>query len=69
MDAGNYRLVSPTSVSGNIMEQILKEVVLKHISDKQVIQDSEHGFTKGRLPLTCLVTFCSGLADTVNKGN
>lgn len=56
-ESGNYRLVSLISVLGNIMEQIILNVITPCNWDSQVIRSSQHVFMKGRSCLTNLISF------------
>lgn len=63
-DPGNYRPISLTSVLSKIIDQIFLETIVRHMENREVIDDSQHGFTTGRSCLTNLA-FYSGLTTLV----
>lgn len=67
VDPGNYWLVTLTLVLSKIMEQNFLEDTPRHVDDKEVIWDSQHISTKGKLFLTHWVVFYDGLTALVDE--
>ena len=66
--AENYRPISLTSQICKLFEAIIRDAVVKHLEDNQLISDSQHGFRKGRSCLTNLLTFLDKVTSYVDSG-
>jgi hypothetical protein len=66
--AGNYRPVSLTSNVCKVLESIIKDSIIKHLADNLLINDSQHGFVKGRSCLTNLLEFLEDVTNSLDKG-
>jgi hypothetical protein len=67
-EPGNYRPVSLTSVVCKVMERIIKDNIVKHLNDHDIIKDSQHGFTRGRSCLTNLLEFFEEVYERIDEG-
>uniref|UniRef100_A0A8C3FHN3 Reverse transcriptase domain-containing protein n=1 Tax=Chrysemys picta bellii TaxID=8478 RepID=A0A8C3FHN3_CHRPI len=65
-DPGNYRPVSLTSVPGKLVQTIVKNKIVRHTEEHNLLGKSQHGFCKGKL---CLLEFCEGVNKHVDKGD
>ncbi|CAM5123271.1 unnamed protein product, partial [Eretmochelys imbricata] len=68
-DPGDYRPVSLTSVVCKVLEKNLKEKVVKDIEVNGKWDKIQHGFTKGRLCQTNLISFFEKVTEFVDKRN
>ena len=68
-ESSNYRPVSLTCVAGKVMESLLKDVIVEHLNENNLIFSSQHGFVKNRSCLTNLLEYLETLQDLVDKGN
>ena len=60
-------MVSLTSIPGNVMEQVILEIISKHIK-KQVMGNSQNGFIKGKSCLLSLIVFYDETGGLVDEG-
>ncbi|PKU40554.1 rna-directed dna polymerase from mobile element jockey-like [Limosa lapponica baueri] len=67
-DPGNYRPVSPTSVPGKGMEQIILSAIMQCMKEAQLIGPSQHRFRRGRSCLTNLTSFYDKVTRLVDEG-
>jgi len=67
-DPGNYRLLSLPSIPQKVREQLILESICRHMKDKKIIRNSQHGFTKEESCLIILINFCDERTGLVDDG-
>jgi len=68
-DTSNYRPVSLTCIICKILEKIIKSNIVEHLIKNEIINDSQHGFMKGRSCLSNLLDFFEEVYENLDKNN
>ena len=64
----NYRPISLTSIICKLMETLIKDAVMKHVIENDLLSKCQHGFVPGRSTTTQLLSFLDKCADILSVG-
>jgi hypothetical protein len=67
-EAGNYRPVSLTSHVCKVLESIIKDSIVEHLNNNELLNETQHGFRSKRSCLTNLLIFMEKVSDYVDQG-
>jgi hypothetical protein len=67
--ADNYRPVSLTSQICKIAESIIRDSIVKHLEENELIKSSQHGFRRGYSCLTNLLSFLDKATECWDSGD
>ena len=65
---GNYRPISLTSVISKIMEKIVRDAIVQHMTKNQLFADAQHGFVDNRTCITQLLVALEAWGDVLENG-
>ena len=65
---GNYRPISLTCVLCRIMESFLKDAIMTHLLENNLLSPRQYGFINGRSTVTQLLTYLDSCATKVANG-
>ena len=66
--AENYRPISLTSVVCKLMEKIVKDAVLSHLNENDLLSSKQFGFVSGRSTVTQLLKYLDQCAEIISNG-
>ena len=64
----NYRPISLTSVPGKVMERIIKDTLMSHLTRNRLIRPSQHGFVPKKSCTTNLLEYLEKVTKAVEEG-
>ena len=65
----NYRPISITSQICRVLEKIIKNEIMMHLTRNEIIKPTQHGFLQNRSCLTNLLTYIEGVSKSVDEGH
>ena len=65
----NYRPVSLTSQVCKLMESIVRQHLVKHLTDNNILRDEQHGFREGRSCLSNLLETLEHWTEIIDEGD
>ena len=68
-DPGNYRPISLTSAVCKVLESIIRESIIEHMTCNSLISNAQHGFLPKRSCVSQLFTSIEYWTDEMQKGN
>lgn len=64
----NYRPISLTSVIGKILESVVRDSLLEHLCENDILCDAQHGFLPGRSCVTQLLEVMELWTSSLDSG-
>ena len=68
-DPGNYRPISLTCVLCKVMESLIRDMIVEHLSRHSLIRPSQHIFMAGRSTVTNLLAYMETLTKLLDDGH
>jgi len=69
LDSGNYRPVSLASHIGKLLESLIRDAVINHLSQNRLINESQHGFKHKKSCLTNLLEYLEYFVNQIDAGD
>ena len=67
--AENYRPISLTSVPGKLLEKLIRNELVDHMTRNNLFSEAQHGFIKGRSCVMQLLEFLEEITEAVDNGD
>ena len=68
-EPSNYRPVSLTSQVGKVLETFIRDKIVEHLTENNLLSEAQHGFRKGRSCLTNLLESLENWTEILEGGN
>ena len=67
--AENYRPISFTSVPGKILDKIVRNAIVDHMTSNNLFTNAQHGFIAEKSCVTQLLEFMEDITEAIDDGN